>query len=57
MNAPHARLFDLAEAAEPDPTDLEIVQAISDEFDIPLGAAIERLICVDFVAVRRQVTP
>lgn len=57
MNAPHARLFDLAEAAEPDPSDLEIVTAVSEAFDLPLAAVIERLICVDFVAVRRQVTP
>lgn len=57
MNAPHARLFDLADAAQQDPSDLDIVKAISEEFDITLGAAIERLICVDFVTVRRQVTP
>ena len=59
MNAiiPYARMFDLADAMQPDPTDLEIVTAVSESFDLPLGAVIERLICVDFVTVRRQVTP
>lgn len=54
---PWARLVDLADAVQPEPTDLEIVEAVSEHFDMPLGAVIERLICVDFVGVRKQVTP
>lgn len=59
MNAivPYARLVDLADAVLPEPTDLEIVTAMSEAFDMTLAAAIDRLICVDFVAVRKQVTP
>ena len=59
MNAivPYATLVDLADAVQPEPSDLEIVTAVSEAFDMPLGAVIERLICVDFVGVRKQVTP
>ena len=53
----HGQLVDLFDAFEPEPSDLEIVTAVSEAFDMPLGAAIERLICVDFVGVRKQVTP
>lgn len=59
MNAivPYANLVDLADAVLPDPTDLQIVTALSEAFDMPLGAVIERLICMDFVTVRREVAP
>lgn len=58
MNAivPYAKLVDLADAAQPDPSDLDIVTAVSEAFDMPLRAVIERLICVDFVGVRQQVS-
>lgn len=57
MNAvvPWAKLADLADAFEP--SDLQIVMAVAEAFDMPLLATIERLICVDFVTVRRQVSP
>jgi len=54
---PWARLVDLADAVQPEPSDLEIVTAVSEAFDMPLRAVIERLICVDFVGVRKQVSP
>lgn len=59
MNAivPYARLVDLADAVLPEPNDLEIVTAMSEAFDMSLLAVIERLLCVDFVAVRKQVSP
>lgn len=57
MNAivPYARLVDLADAAAPEPTDVQIVDALVEAFDLSPRAVIERLICVDFVAVRREV--
>jgi len=59
MNAivPYARLVDLADAAAPEPTDVQIVDALVEAFDLSPRAVIERLICVDFVGVRKQVTP
>lgn len=57
LNLEHGQLVDLFDAFQPEPSDLEIVTAVSEAFDMPLGAAIERLICVDFVGVRKQVTP
>lgn len=59
MNAivPYAYLVDLADAFPLDPSDLEIVMALSEAFDMSLLAVIDRLICVDFVAVRKQVSP
>ncbi|MEW6022819.1 MAG: hypothetical protein AB1807_11835 [Pseudomonadota bacterium] len=53
----HGQLVDLFDDFQPEPSDLEIVTAVSEAFDMPLGAVIERLICVDFVGVRKQVTP
>ena len=53
----HGQLVDLFDGFEPEPSDLEIVTAVSEHFDMPLRAVIERLICVDFVTVRAQVTP
>ena len=52
----HSQLIDLFEDFQPEPSDLDIVTAVSEAFDMPLGAVIERLICVDFVGVRKQVT-
>ena len=57
LDIEHGQLVDLFDAFEPEPTDLEIVTAVSEAFDMPLGAVIERLICVDFVGVRKQVAP
>ena len=53
----HSQLVDLLDAFEQEPSDLEIVTAVSEAFDMPLRAVIERLICVDFVGVRKQVSP
>lgn len=52
----HGQLVDLFEAFESEPSDLEIVTAVSEAFDMPLRSVIERLICVDFVGVRQQVS-
>lgn len=54
---PYARLVDLADAVLPEPSDLEIVTAVSEAFDMSLAAAIQRLRSVNLVAVRRQVSP
>jgi len=56
LNLEHGQLADLFHAFEPEPSDLEIVTAVSEAFDMPLRAVIERLICVDFVGVRKQVS-
>ena len=56
LDIEHGQLVDLFDAFESEPSDLEIVTAVSEHFDMPLGAVIERLICVDFVGVRKQVT-
>lgn len=50
----HAHLVDLADAFGPEPTDLQIVTALSEHFDMPRLDMIERLICVDFVTLRRE---
>ena len=57
LNLEHGQLTDLFVAFKPEPSDLEIVTAVSEHFDMPLGAVIERLICVDFVGVRKKVAP
>ncbi len=55
--ADHARLVDLAEAFERAPTDLQIVDALVEAFEQTPVQIIERLICMDFVTVRREVMP
>jgi hypothetical protein len=54
--ADHARLADLAEA-QPGPTDIQIVDALVEAFDLTAQAAIERLKRFDFVTVRQEVAP
>jgi hypothetical protein len=54
---PWERLTDLADAVQPEPTDLDVVMAVAEAFDMPLLEVIERLICVDIVTVRRLVSP
>lgn len=56
INLTHGQLVDLADAFEPAPSDVEIVDALVEAFDMSPRAVIERLICVDFVGVRKQVT-
>lgn len=58
MNATdHGHLIDLADAAASALTDVQIVDALVEAFDLPANTLIERLICMDFVTVRRQVSP
>jgi len=58
MNAAnHGHLCDLADAAAEALTDVQIVDALVEAFDLPALALIERLICMDFVTVRREVGP
>jgi len=52
-----ANLADLADADKFGPTDAQIVDAVAELFDLTPRAAIERLICVDFVAVRGELVP
>lgn len=56
-HADQSRLGDLADAAAFQPTDIEIVDALVEAFDLPALAVIERLICMDFCAVRQEVKP
>lgn len=55
INLTHGQLVDLADAFLGEPTDVQIVDALVEAFDLSPRAVIERLICVDFVAVRQEV--
>jgi hypothetical protein len=50
MNAP---LYDL-DMPDLTPTDVEILDALVEQFDLTPAEMIERLICVDFVALRKE---
>lgn len=53
----YANLTDAADALAFAPTDLQIVDALVEAFDIDPLMIIARLICMDYVAVRREVRP
>ena len=53
----YATLADAADAQATAPTDLQIIDALVEAFDIEPLMLIARLICMDFVAVRREVRP
>lgn len=55
--ADHAHLADLAEAFHAAPTDVQIVDALVEAFELAPVAIIERLMGMDFVTVRREVAP
>lgn len=55
--ADHAHLVDAADLQESGPTDVQIIDAVAEAFEMLPLAAIERLICMDFVAARREVMP
>lgn len=58
MNAStHGHLCDLADAAAFAVTDVQIVDALVEAFDLPALEVIERLICMDSVTVRGEVAP
>ena len=58
MNAQsHGHLCDLADAVATALTDVQILDALVEAFDLPANTLIERLICMDFCAVRREVAP
>ena len=59
MNATtdHAHLVDAADLFDLGPSDVQIIDAVAEAFDMLPLAAIERLICMDFVSVRREVMP
>lgn len=58
MNATtQGHLCDLADAMASAVTDLQIVDALVEAFDLSALAVIERLICMDFVTVRLEVKP
>ncbi|MFC3469158.1 hypothetical protein ACFOHT_04700 [Massilia oculi] len=58
MNAAdHGHLCELADAAAEALTDLQIVDALVEAFDLPALAIIERLGSLDFAAVRGEVMP
>ena len=56
-HADQSRLGDLADTMAFQPTDLQIVDALVEAFDLSPLTVIERLICMDFCAVRREVHP
>lgn len=56
-DARHPQYPHLVEAAEvfgSEPTDLELLDALVEAFPMPAVEMIERLICVDFVTLRRE---
>ncbi len=56
MNAAdHGHLCELADAAAEALTDVQIVDALVEAFDLPALAIIERLTGIDFASVRREV--
>lgn len=58
MNATtHGHLCDLADTVATNLTDLQIVDALVEAFDLAPLTVIERLICMDFVTVRQEVKP
>lgn len=58
MNAAHqGHLCDLADAAVTALTDVQIIDALVEAFDLPALAIIERLASVNLAAVRGEVTP
>lgn len=58
MNAAsHGHLCDLADAATTALTDVQIVDALVEAFDLPALAIIERLASVNLLAVRGEVMP
>ena len=56
-NQQYSHLVDLAEAFEAAPSDVQIVDALVEAFELAPAAIIERLICMDFVTVRHEVSP
>lgn len=58
MNAQsHGHLCDLADATATGLTDVQIVDALVEAFDLPAVTVIERLASVNLQAVRGEVTP
>jgi len=57
LDIEHGQLVDLADAFHAEPTDVQIVDALVEAFELAPRQIIERLICVDFVTVRQEVTP
>lgn len=58
MNAAdHGHLCDLADAVATALTDVQIVDALVEAFDLPALTIIERLGSVDMAAARREVMP
>lgn len=55
MTTEHATLCDQADGLPLEPSDRQIVDTLAEAFDMPAPAVIERLICMDFVAVRGEV--
>ncbi len=53
----YGHLVDLADVVAFAPTDIEIVDALVEAFDLPAITVIERLSFVDVPAVRREVAP
>jgi hypothetical protein len=50
---PH--LVDAADLFDDGPTDIQMLDALVEAFDLPPVEIIERLVCIDFVALRREV--
>ena len=52
---PHCpRLVDMEEVFKPEPTDLQLLDALVEAFPMPAVEMIERLVCFDFVSLRRE---
>lgn len=57
LNLDHAHLVDMAEAFESMPSDVQIVDALVEAFELTPPQVLERLMGMDFVTVRREVAP
>lgn len=55
MISDNAHLVDMADAVDTEPTDIEILDVLVETFGAAHSAMIERLICMDFVTLRREV--
>lgn len=54
MRPQYPHLVEAAEVFGKEPTDLQLLDALVEAFPMPAVEMIERLICFDFVALRRE---
>lgn len=52
----HSHLVDMADACDEGPTELQILDAVAEAFDLPRADLLERLIFANFMALRKVAT-